>query len=64
MIFYIISLFTAFVIGFSIKVFGNLQFTGMDGGVLVNSAYMSFLGYKPYVDFTTAVPPYFLWEEV
>ena len=60
MIFNIVSLFVAFIIGSSIKVFGNLQFTGMDGGVLVNSAYMSFLGYKPYVDFMTAVPPLFL----
>lgn len=39
---------------------GNIQFGGMDGGVLVNAGWQYHLGYKPYTDFITAVPPIFL----
>ena len=39
---------------------GNVQFSGMEGGVLVNTAWMLHLGYIPYRDFLTAVPPLFL----
>ncbi|KKQ24811.1 MAG: hypothetical protein US40_C0001G0064 [Candidatus Roizmanbacteria bacterium GW2011_GWC2_37_13] len=60
-IFYFIYIFIlGLFIFLLINLFGNIQFTGMDGGVLVNSAYMGFLDYRPYQDFITAVPPAFL----
>lgn len=39
---------------------GNIQFGGMDGSALTNAAWQMYLGYKPYKDFITGVPPLFL----
>ena len=40
---------------------GMHQIAGMDEGVLAKAAYSLRLGYRPYVDFPTAVPPLFLY---
>ncbi|MDX1948712.1 MAG: hypothetical protein SFU86_25210 [Pirellulaceae bacterium] len=38
---------------------GGVQFGGMDGGVLSNAAWMTYLGYRPYADFDTQCPPFY-----
>jgi hypothetical protein len=40
---------------------GMHQIAGMDEGVMAKAAYALRLGYRPYVDFPTAVPPLFLY---
>ena len=48
------------LIGFLILKLGMIQFGGMDGGVVTNSAWMISRGAIPYKDFLTAVPPAFI----
>ena len=49
--------FGAFLIFILISYFGKIQFGGMDGGVLINGGWQYHLGYTPYKDFVTLVPP-------
>lgn len=59
-VFFVIAVVLAIVLAIIVLNRGNIQFGGMDGGVLVNAAWQLHLGYRPYVDVVTAVPPLFL----
>jgi hypothetical protein len=48
------------MLGLAILATGRVQFGGADGGLLADAAWQLHLGYKPYTDLVTAVPPLFL----
>jgi len=50
----------AAVLAASILHFGDVQFGGYDGSIVINHAWQLHLGYQPYVDVVTGVPPVFL----
>lgn len=58
--FIIASIAASIFLCISILRLGNIQFGGMDGGVLTNVAWQLHLGYKPYINIVTAVPPILL----
>lgn len=55
----LIGVFFSFLLPILIIYYGNIQFGGMDGGVLINSGWMLQNGLIPYKDIIIAVPPLF-----
>jgi hypothetical protein len=57
---YLFAFFPLIIIFGLILHYGNLQFPGIDGGVLANAGWLMHTGQIPYDDFMTLVPPGFL----
>jgi hypothetical protein len=59
-IFWLLNASIAGVLAFCIFHFGNIQFAGYDGSILINTAWQLHLKYRPYIDIVTGWPPILL----